>query len=259
VTDGARRGTTSPGDEQPRPPASAAVSTTERSFIPAAVRMRIRGFAVPVAVGLGRAGLTPNALTVLGFLGVCVSAALAGAQAWLAAGIVSLAFAAFDLLDGSLARATGRVSKFGGFLDSTLDRAGEGVLYAGIAAGCVAAGQGVLAVAAALALNAAFLVSYARARAEGLGFSGDVGIAPRAERVVIMGVGLLATGAAGGVALPASVETSLAPASAAGIAFNNVGGAPWLAVSLSLLLVVSSITVVQRILYVRSQAQSSEG
>lgn len=232
---------------------------TERSLVPPSARARVRGVAVPLALALGRVGLTPNALTVLGFLGVCVSAALAGVQAWLAAGVVSLAFAAFDLLDGSLARATGRVSKFGGFLDSTLDRAGEGVLYAGIAAGCVAAGQGALAVLSTLALTAAFLVSYTRARAEGLGFGGDVGVAPRAERVVIMGAGLLATGIAGGVAPPAVASAAPVVVLVDGIVYANVGGAPWLAVALGLLFVLSSITVVQRILYVRSQAQKSEG
>jgi CDP-diacylglycerol---glycerol-3-phosphate 3-phosphatidyltransferase len=244
-----------PAGEQ-RPPVPQA---TERSLVPPAARARVRRAAVPLAEALGRMGLTPNALTVVGFLGVCGSAVLAGAQAWLVAGIVSLAFAAFDLLDGSLARATGRVSRFGGFLDSTLDRAGEGVLYAGIAAGCVAAGQGALAVLAALALNAAFLVSYTRARAEGLGFAGDVGIAPRAERVVIMGIGLLATGIAGGVTVPALPGAPLTVVSTGGILFTNVAGAPWLAGALGLLFVLSSITVIQRIGYVRTQSHQSEG
>jgi CDP-diacylglycerol---glycerol-3-phosphate 3-phosphatidyltransferase len=227
---------------------------SERSLVPPTLRARIRAAAVPFAVAMGRIGLTPNALTVIGFLGVCVSAVLAGMQAWVAAGAVSLAFAAFDLLDGSLARATGRVSKFGGFLDSTLDRAGEGVMYVGITVGALSAGQTALAAAAAAAMVPAFMVSYTRARAEGLGFSCEVGIAPRAERVVITGIGLLATGIAGGIAPPVAAATAVT----SGLAFAEVGGSIWLAAMLGLLIVMTTITVLQRIAHVRTVASRAE-
>ncbi len=226
---------------------------TEHSLVPPSARARIKTLAVPFAVALGRVGLTPNGLTVLGFLGTCVAAILAGLQLWVAAGVVSLAFAAFDMLDGALARATGRVSRFGGFLDSTLDRAGESALYVGVVAGASVAGQPALAVASAATLVVAFLVSYTRARAEGLGYTGDVGVAPRPERVVIMGVGLIATGLAGGIAVAGG-----AAASPSGIQFTNVGGSAWLAAALALLFVLSFVTVLQRILHVRAQAAGSE-
>ena len=109
------------------------------SFVSPGMRRRIRGLAEPVARALGRLGLSPNALTILGFVGTCVAAGAAAGGAWMAAGILVLAFGAFDLLDGALARATGRVTPFGAFLDSTLDRTGENLVYAGIAIGAAVA------------------------------------------------------------------------------------------------------------------------
>ncbi|MDA8202281.1 MAG: CDP-alcohol phosphatidyltransferase family protein [Chloroflexi bacterium] len=231
---------------------------TEHSLVPPETRARIKSLAVPVALAVGRAGLTPNALTVIGFGGVCVSAALAATGNWVAAGVIGLLFAAFDMLDGALARATARVSRFGAFLDSTLDRAGEGVLYAGIVAGTVATASA-LPTLAALAMVAAFLVSYTRARAEGLGFGGDVGVAPRAERVVIMGVGLIVTGLAGGVATPVGLfrprEWVDLPG---GARILTTGGQPWLAATLAILFTLSTITVLQRIWHVRAQARRAK-
>jgi CDP-diacylglycerol--glycerol-3-phosphate 3-phosphatidyltransferase len=154
------------------------------SFVSSATRQRVRDLATPIATALGRLGLTPNALTVIGFLGTCVAAFAAANQWWLAAGVLVLAFGIFDLFDGTLARATGRATKFGAFLDSTFDRAGEAIVYIGIAAGCLAAGFDLGAVLAASAMAAAFLVSYTRAKAESLGFTSgtgmaNVGLAPR--------------------------------------------------------------------------------
>jgi phosphatidylinositol phosphate synthase len=227
---------------------------TEHSLVPPGTRARIRTLAIPLALAAGRLGLTPNALTVLGFGGVCVSAALAATGQWVAAGVVSLLFAAFDMLDGALARATGRVSRFGAFLDSTLDRAGEGVLYAGVIAGTVATASALPGLAA-LAMISAFLVSYSRARAEGLGFGGDVGIAPRAERVVVMGIGLIATGLAGGVIPQSSASTQ--GGGPGGLVLDS-GGQPWLAATLSILFILSTITVLQRIWHVRAQARGAK-
>ena len=230
---------------------------TEHSLVPPTARARIKALAVPFALALGRAGLTPNGLTVVGFAGVCVAAWLAATGQWVAAGIVGLLFAAFDMLDGGLARATGRVSRFGAFLDSTLDRAGEGVLYAGIVAGSASVADRALPALAALAMVAAFLVSYTRARAEGLGFGGDVGVAPRAERVVVMGVGLIATGLAGGIAVPAgSAGGTLTLPGGSMLAMGS--GQPWLAGTLGILFILSTITVLQRIWHVRAQARQAE-
>lgn len=204
------------------------------SLVSAGTRDRLRGSVEPFARALGRIGLTPDALTVTGFGIAGVAAVLAGLQMWVAAGIVSMAGAAFDMFDGALARATGRTTTFGAFLDSTLDRWGEAVVYVGIVLGGFVAGDPVTATLAALAMSAAFMVSYARAKAESLGFRGEVGIAPRPERVLILGFGLIAAGLTGGPA-----------------------AAPWLQVALGAIATLSTITVLQRILHVRAQSRPS--
>jgi archaetidylinositol phosphate synthase len=203
----------------------------EGTLIPIERRQRIRAAVQPYAASLARTGLTPDMLTVAGFLVSCLAAVLAGLQLWLAAGIVSVLGASFDMLDGAVARATGRVSRFGAFLDSTLDRWGEGVVYAGIVAGASLAAQPLAATLAALAMSTAFMVSYSRAKAESLGWQGEVGIAPRPERVVILGIGLIAAGLSGGP-----------------------GGGPWLQAALAILLIATTITVLQRITYAQRQA-----
>ena len=139
------------------------------------------------------------------------------------------------MLDGALARATGRTSSFGAFLDSTLDRWGEAIVYAGVATGSAAAGAPLAGLLATLAMGSAFMVSYARARAESLGYHGEVGIAPRPERVVILAVGLAAAALGGGPA-----------------------GGPWLTLALGLLFALSSVTTIQRIGHVRRQAAARD-
>ena len=79
-----------------------------RSLVSPATRQRVRDLATPVAIALGHVGLTPNALTVIGFVGTCLAAVAAASQWWLAAGVLVLAFGVFDLFDGTLARATGK-------------------------------------------------------------------------------------------------------------------------------------------------------
>ena len=229
------------------------------SLVSPATRQRVRDLATPVARGLGRLGLTPNALTLIGFLGTCAAAIAAATQAWLLAGILVLAFGIFDLFDGALARATGRATRLGAFLDSTFDRAGEAIVYLGIAAGAIAfdATSPVLAVAAA---GAAFMVSYTRAKAESLGFSSGtgmaaVGFAPREVRTLLLGIGLMATGVAGGAVdcvkagpdlFRGCIETS-----------SSRAGPGVLAGTLALITIIATITTIQRILHVR--AQSREG
>jgi CDP-diacylglycerol---glycerol-3-phosphate 3-phosphatidyltransferase len=215
------------------------------SVVTPGLRDRVRGIATPVALAMGRVGLTPNALTLIGFAGTCVAAILAGLQAWLPAGILVLAFGIFDLFDGTLARATGTASRLGAFMDSVFDRWGEGIVYVGIVAGCVAAGFQEGAVLAAAALASAFMVSYARAKSEGLGFTegtgmAAVGLAPREIRLVILTIGLLWTGLAGG----------LGPVWTAGTL-------P-LAASLGLITILATITVIQRILHVVNQNRKQE-
>lgn len=221
----------------------------EGSFVDPTLRARVRDFATPIARALGRLGLTPNALSVIGFVGTCVAAVAAGLQLWLLAGVLVLAFGTFDLFDGALARATGRASKFGAFLDSTLDRTGESLVYAGVAVGSMVGEvvEGVLL--AGLAATFATGVTYTRAKAESLGLHGEVGFAPREVRLLLLGIGLIATEVAGGLC-PA------AEACFVGVWPPPPGAFP-LELSLGVIAVLSAITVLQRILHVR--AQSREG
>jgi CDP-diacylglycerol--glycerol-3-phosphate 3-phosphatidyltransferase len=209
-------------------------------------RARIRKAIEPIALGLGGIGLTPNALTVIGFVGTCGAAMAAGLQAWTVAGILVLAFGIFDMFDGALARASGRTSAFGAFLDSTLDRLGENLVYAGVAIGATMAGFELGTLLAALAMATASVVTYTRARAEALGMHGEVGIAPRPERLVALSVGLILAG----VAWDSTTRTD----SIAVIGDFTVGQL-WLTLGLGLIVVTSSVTVIQRILHVRQQAK----
>jgi CDP-diacylglycerol--glycerol-3-phosphate 3-phosphatidyltransferase len=225
-----------------------------RSFVSPEFRDRVRLIAVPIALLLGKLGLTPNAITIVGFLGTCIAAAAAAAQLWVLAGILVIAFGIFDMFDGALARATNQTSTFGAFLDSTLDRIGENLVYAGIAYGCAVAGFTVGVGLAALAMAAASVVTYARARAEAVGLHGEVGIAPRPERLVVLAAGLVLTGFLGGLdtvaAAPGAIAYDVSPL----VPSHGAVGAPALAVALGIIVVTCAITIVQRILHVQRQA-----
>ena len=169
------------------------------SFVSPELRTKVRAMAEPIGRGLARVGLSPNALTVIGFLIACVAALAAGAQVWPLAGFLVIFGGVFDMFDGLVARATGKASKAGAFMDSTFDRWGEGVVYVGITAGCLFAGYDLGAVLAAAAMTSAFMVSYARARSESLGFApgkgmANVGLAPREVRLVILAAGVALAG-----------------------------------------------------------------
>jgi CDP-diacylglycerol--glycerol-3-phosphate 3-phosphatidyltransferase len=212
------------------------MSAHDQSLVSLETRNRIRGAAVPVATMLGRLGLTPNALTVIGFLGMGAAALAASLQQWVLAGVLVIVFGIFDMFDGALARATNRATRFGAFLDSTLDRTGENLVLAGVAVGCVQAqfGAGVLVAVAAMAFGS--IVTYARARAEALGVRGEVGVAPRPERLALIAIGLILAGWPGG--------------------FFGFGQA-WIGLTLSIVAALSALTVLQRILYVRQQLDDS--
>jgi phosphatidylglycerophosphate synthase len=226
------------------------------SLVSSQTRSRVKKLAEPIALFLGRLGLTPDGLTVLGFGITAVGAVLAGAEAWLVAGLVVFAGGAFDLVDGTLARATGRVSRFGAFMDSVFDRWGEGVVYVGIVLG--GAAWRALPPLAAFAMASAFMVSYTRARSEGLGFSpgsgmASVGLAPREIRLVILSIGLVATGLLGGTSGPGFVVSGLPEP---WFSFRN--GSWAMALALGLIGGLATITVVQRIIHVRQQAVASD-
>jgi CDP-diacylglycerol--glycerol-3-phosphate 3-phosphatidyltransferase len=230
------------------------------SLVSPTTRQRVRDLATPVARGLGRLGLTPNALTLIGFLGTCVAAIAAASQAWLAAGVLVLVFGIFDLFDGALARATGRATKLGAFLDSTFDRAGEAIVYIGIAAGCLQRSFVLGAILAATAMAAAFMVSYTRAKAESLGFSSgtglmNIGFAPREVRIGVLAIGLAIVGLVG----PVVDCGSVGPDAFRGCVHVTASGegATAMAGTLGLITVLATLTTIQRILHVR--AQSREG
>ena len=146
----------------------------------------------PVARGLHALGIHPNAITLAGFAIAVGAGYLLSEGRLLAGGLVMLAGAGADLFDGAVARLGGKASTFGALLDSVMDRLGEAAVLFGLLVFYVrdAHALGVYLVFGALVTS--LLVSYLRARAEGLGVAGDVGLMGRPERVVVLGAGLLA-------------------------------------------------------------------
>ena len=155
------------------------------------LRQRSLGIVTPVAALVSRTGISPSGLTVLGFLlNLAVAVVLAAGHLQWGGGLVILA-SLFDTLDGAVARHTNRVSPFGAFLDSTLDRASEGVLYLGLLYHYVQEGATFEVLLIYVTIVASLLVSYTRARAEGLGIACRVGLFTRLERIVVLTLGLL--------------------------------------------------------------------
>lgn len=153
-----------------------------------AVSRRITG---PIVKVFSKTGLSPNAVTLLGLL-VNVAAACVIATGHLFAGGVLVLFSGlFDLIDGALARFSGQTSRFGAFLDSTVDRLSEAVLFLGLLILYVMEGSTLEVLLVFVILVGCFLVSYIRARAEGLGISCRVGLFTRPERVIVLALGLL--------------------------------------------------------------------
>ncbi len=148
-------------------------------------------FTDPTARILSKTGVTPNALTVMGFLVSVAAGVIIALGYFLAGGLVMLFAGAFDLMDGPVARATGKTSRFGGFLDSTLDRLSEAAVLAGILAYYAYNGHTWEPLLAYGCFVGSVMVSYLRARAEGLGVKCEVGIFTRVERVIVMSIGLV--------------------------------------------------------------------
>lgn len=191
----------------------------------------------PVADLLLRLGVTPDQVTVVGTLGVMGGALWFFPRGQLLVGVLVItAFVFSDLLDGYMARKTGTSSKWGAFLDSTLDRFGDAAIFGGLLLYYVGPhaetmlGEPILYVYVSLAcLVLGSVTSYVRARAESLGMTAKVGVAERAERLVLI---LVATG------------------------FNGIFGLPILTeLALWLLAVASGITVIQRVIVVRQQSK----
>jgi CDP-diacylglycerol---glycerol-3-phosphate 3-phosphatidyltransferase len=185
-------------------------------------------------VGLARTRVTPNALTTAG-VSLCLAASVLVYFEdrdeflfyWVGA-VVFVVGSVLDILDGALARAGGKTTPFGSFLDSTTDRVGEGAMLGAIALIFSRHGNEVALGATIGAIAGSFLVSYTRAKAESMGLRGDVGLGSRAERVVVIAAGLVL--------------------------------APWGALQWAIYLLTATawLTVVQRILHVRKQLGDRE-
>jgi phosphatidylglycerophosphate synthase len=217
------------------------------------LRTRVRGIATPIAVAMGRIGLTPNALTLIGFAITCVGAVLVATQNWVVGGVVVFVGGAFDLFDGALARATGKVSRLGAFLDSVFDKAGEVITYVGLVVGLSYAGFREGAILAAAAMGAAIMVSYTRAKSEGLGFTSGTGMAavglmPREVRLVLLSLGL--------VLAPTPIYEAMPPNAGCMGPCDLQGGL--LTLSLVLIAVGGAVTTIQRIVHVLRQPAPEE-
>jgi len=177
-------------------------------------------------------GISPDAVTLVGTLGVSAGALVFFPQGMLLTGVLVItAFIFSDLIDGAMARATGRTSKFGAFFDSTLDRIGDGAIFGGLVLYFAGPGDSYLYVCLTLyCLVMGAVTSYARAKAESLGMQAEVGIAERADRIVAI---LITTGLGALFDLPVLMY-----------------GAIWV------LAVANTVTVIQRIMMVRRQAMT---
>ena len=153
---------------------------------------QVRGYMLRVGHWLARLGLSPNVLTVIGLvLNAAVAVVIAVGQPQLG-GALLLVASAFDMLDGAVARATDSVTRFGGFLDSTLDRYSEVVIFAGLLVYLFSTPDAeVGSILIFASVTGSLLISYARARAEAVGYAASVGLVARPERVVLLAVCLL--------------------------------------------------------------------
>lgn len=170
---------------------------------------------------LAKTKVTPNQITFFGFLFNCAVAYFiaAGQLSYLMAGILIWIAGFFDALDGSVARLTGRVTAFGDFFDSVLDRYSDSIIYLGVLINFLSSGKTDHAILVVVAIIGSLAVSYTRAKAESLGLKCEVGLMPRTVRIIILGASFC------------------------------VGQAFW---GILVIAVFSHLTVLQRILYIRN-------
>jgi CDP-diacylglycerol---glycerol-3-phosphate 3-phosphatidyltransferase len=211
-------------NQAPTPRLTPRASRVKEGYTTGARRLASRSVA-----SLARTRVSPNTLTAAGVTLCIVAAVLVPFESrnailfyWLGA-VVFVVGSVRDILDGALARAGGRSTPFGAFLDSTTDRVGEGAMLAAIGLVFARAGNDVAVVFTIAGVAGSFLVPYVRAKAEALGLRGDVGLGSRAERVVVI---------------------------TAGLVFAPWGGLQW---AIYLLAATSWLTVGQRVLHVRKQ------
>jgi CDP-diacylglycerol--glycerol-3-phosphate 3-phosphatidyltransferase len=155
------------------------------------LRKRSQVLLVPIARGLGRMGLTPNVLTLVGLAlnGAVAAVVVSGGLRW--GGVLLLFASAFDALDGTLARLTGQQSRFGAFFDSSIDRYSESVVLGGLLYYLLQNGEQIGVLLAFAGIVGSLMVSYTRARAEGLDVECKVGLLTRLGRMLLLAVGLM--------------------------------------------------------------------
>jgi CDP-diacylglycerol--glycerol-3-phosphate 3-phosphatidyltransferase len=181
---------------------------------------------LPVAKLLVKTGVTPNVLTTIGLLINLGAAAAVAAGYFLIGGLLVLLAGLFDLFDGAVARLSNKATRFGALYDSTVDRITEGALFLALAWIFLLSGNLTAVVLAFVAMVGSFLISYIRARSEGLGIECKVGVFTRAERIGILVLGLL---------------------------FNVVY------YSLILLAVLTFVTVIERMVHVWRESRKTQG
>jgi CDP-diacylglycerol--glycerol-3-phosphate 3-phosphatidyltransferase len=191
-----------------------------------AARKYARVFLEPLARFISRTGISPNVITVIGFILMIGVAIVLAMGYFVLGGILITAVAIFDAVDGTLARMMGRTSRFGAFLDSTLDRFSEAVIFLGLFIYFVGQNQHLELILIYATVVGSLMVSYARARAEGIGVPLKDGLFTRFERVFILVVGLV---------------------------FNQLTAALWL------LAIFSNLTAVQRMYLVWRITGGEEG
>jgi len=187
-------------------------------------------FTRPVVRLLAKTPITPNIISWLGFLVAVAASALIITGHLFAAGFVVLLAGFFDILDGALARSTNQNTRFGAILDSSLDRLSEAIVLLAILIFYLLNANErpvIVALLVTLTIIGSFMVSYVRARAEALGLKGETGLFSRAERVIVLALGLLLS----------QIDYALITA-------------------LALIMVFSFITVSQRLLYVWRQTKN---
>ena len=187
---------------------------------------------VPVANRLALSHVTPNKLTVAGLVLNIASTPLIISGHFIWAAVVMLIASSFDMLDGAVARVSEKVTPFGAFFDSVSDRLAEGIVLGAVGIWYAREGDFVMLAVVFIVAICSFLVSYTRARAEAVGLDCKVGFASRPERVVGLGIGFV---------------------------FANLWGGIVLNAMLLLLAVLTTMTVVQRVLDVRRQMESPGG
>lgn len=203
------------------------------SILSARIKESGRAMLAPVVRLAMALHLTPNTITVFGLLITIVASGLV-ASGWLLVGAAILVVGSLlDAVDGALARAQGGGTAFGSFLDSTLDRAGEAIVYTGIGVWLLTSHTEPLwpMLAVMTALAGSFLVSYSHARAQGIGLSASIGLAPRTERLVLV---------------------------ITGVALAGLGFTPGLLGALVLIAALTVATVIQRIWHVWRLSETAD-